>query len=297
MDFPLVCVLSILCVTVLTPSAAAFAEADTDEEVTKLLRQSTLAAQSGDIETAITLASDAITRFPKSTDAYDLRARLHAAKEEYRKSISDFSQVIKLNPKSPDAYDRRGDQYFKMGKFKEAIADYDRFLAFRPTFEPRHWRRGIAYYYAAKYVKGQKQFEGYQTFDSNDVENAVWRYLCMARHSDVKKARSTILKIGDDRRVPMRQVYELFAGNLKPDDVLNAAKAGDPPPDALNRRLFYAHLYLGLFYEVEKNVDLANKHIGLAAKEHRIGHFMWDVARVHAEVLRTTTRDLKKSDR
>ena len=144
----------------MTPSAATFAEDETDEEVTKLLRQSTLTAQSGDIETAITLASDAITRFPKSTDAYDLRARLHAAKEEYRKSISDFSQVIKLNPKSPDAYDRRGDQYFKTGKFKEAIADYDRFLAFRPTFEPRHWRRGIAYYYAAKYVKGQKQFEG-----------------------------------------------------------------------------------------------------------------------------------------
>jgi len=183
-----------------------------------------------------------------------------------------------------------------MGKFKKAVVDYDRFLERHPRYTPRHWRRGIAYYYTQQYVEGQKQFEGYQTFDSTDVENAVWRYLCMARKFDSEKARGELLKIGDDRRVPMRQIYELFAGNLKPDNVLTAARAGAPIPKVLNRQLFYAHLYLGLFYETERKMDLARKHM-FAAEEKRIGHFMWDVARVHADLFRRDSDEAQKNSR
>ena len=75
-----------------------------------------------------------------------------------------------------------------------------------------------------------------------------------------------------------------------PDDVLAAARAGDPQPEVLAGRLFYAHLYLGLFYEAAGNAELAKKYITLAADEKlrtsgRINTYMWDVARVHAERL------------
>jgi len=155
-----------------------------------------------------------------------------------------------------------------------------------PKREPWHWRRGISYYYAGEFEKGKKQFEGYQTVDSSDVENATWRYLCMARLSGAAEASKAILKIGDDRRVPMRQIYDLYAGKLKPEDVLKAATAGKPPPPALNMRLFYAHLYLGLYYEAAGREKLARKHLYKAADDHRIGHYMWDVAHVHANILR-----------
>ena len=94
-----------------------------------------------------------------------------------------------------------------------------------------------------------------------------------------------------DRRVPMRQIYELFAGNLKPKDVLAAATAGKLPKAQLNRQLFYAHLYLGLYYETERDKKRALMHLGKAANDYRIGHYMWDVARVHHELLR---KELKK---
>ena len=35
-----------------------------------------------------------------------------------------------------------------------------------------------------------------------------------------------MLKIGPDKRVPMRQVYDLYIGKLKPEDVFAAGEGG-----------------------------------------------------------------------
>ena len=191
------------------------------------------------------------------------------------------------------AFDRRGGLHFIAGRVKESVADFDMAVKLDPGREPWHWRRGISYYYVGEFEKGRKQFEGYQTVDSSDVENATWRYLCMARTAGTAAASKAILKIGDDRRVPMRQIYDLYAGKLKPEDVLKAARAGKPAPPALNMRLFYAHLYLGLYYEAAGKEELARKHLYKAADDHRIGHYMWDVAHVHANILRSKEKEKK----
>jgi lipoprotein NlpI len=172
-----------------------------------------------------------------------------------------------------------------LGHIEESIADFDRFIRLKPEQEPWHWKRGISYYYAGRWDEGKRQFEGYQTVDDNDVENAVWRYLCMARSSGVPAARDALLKIKQDPRVPMREIYALYAGKAQPADVLAAAQAGSPSEDQLNSRLFYAHLYLGLFYEVAGDTALAKEHLVTAAEKHKIGHYMWNVADVHARRL------------
>jgi lipoprotein NlpI len=218
--------------------------------------------------------------------AHLLRGRQLEAADKYADAVAEYGKAIALDPKLAEAYQFRGMGHFKMGKIAESIADFDKYIELVPKAKVSHWQRGISYYYAGRFEDGKKQFEGYQSFDSNDVENAVWRYLCMARKDGVAKARADILKIGDDRRLPMRQIYELFAGKLKPDDVLDAARAGDPGKEQLNRQLFYAHLYLGLYYETEGNAKQALDHLNRAADEHRIGHYMWDVARVHRDLLR-----------
>ena len=192
--------------------------------------------------------------------------------------------------KDADYYHQRGVANFKLGKFNESIADFDKQIELRPKDKISHWQRGISYYYAGRYDDGRQQFEGYQSFDSNDVENAVWRYLCMARKDGVAKARADLLKIGDDRRVPMKQIYDLFAGRMKPADVLAAAQAGNPSKNELNSRLFYAHQYLGLYYETEGNKKLALEHMAKATEDYRIGHYMWDVARVHRDLLLRGTK-------
>src|SRR5207249_4697522 len=115
-----------------------------------------------------------------------------------------------------------------------------------------------------QYDEGRRQFERYQDFQNNDVENAVWRYMCMARAAGIPKARQAMLKIGDDRRVPMRQIYEMFSGRLKPAEVLAAAKAGNPGKELLNRQLFYAHLYVGIQYDLEGDAAQALEHLNKA---------------------------------
>jgi lipoprotein NlpI len=83
----------------------------------------------------------------------------------------------------------------------------------------------------------------------------------------------------------MMAIYDLYRGTKKPEDVLVTAEAGQPLKTELNLRLFYAHLYIGLWHEAAGREAEAKKHI-LLAEEHKIGHYMWDVAHVHAERLR-----------
>jgi lipoprotein NlpI len=83
----------------------------------------------------------------------------------------------------------------------------------------------------------------------------------------------------------MSEVYRLFAGQAQPDEVLAAAIAGSPSPAQKNERLFYAHLYLGLYYEAAGDAGRAREHIERAARSHKIGHYMWNVADVHSRRL------------
>jgi lipoprotein NlpI len=239
----------------------------------------------GEAKEALALADKVIARDPRHAEAYVVRGEIHEALAQYPEAVKDYGRAVELDPKRADAYDRRGSAYFKLGEFAKSLADFDRYLELKPEQRPRHWRRGITCYYAKRFDEGRKQFEGYEQVDTNDVENAVWRYLCMVPVVGVDKARAAMLKIGKDPRVPMMEVYDLSRGKLKPADVLKAAEAGNPPADQLNRRRFYAHLYLGLYYESLGDGKRALEHLATAT-EHRIGHYMWDVARVHRDLLR-----------
>ena len=134
--------------------------------------------------------------------------------------------------------------------------------------------------------EGRRQFEGYQDYDSADVENAVWRFMCMVRSDGLKKAQDSMLKIGDDRRVPMRGIYELYIGKTTPDAVLAAAVKGELKSELKNQQLFYANLYLGIWFDLLGERAKALDHLNKAADDHRIGHYMWDVARVHRDWLK-----------
>jgi lipoprotein NlpI len=206
---------------------------------------------------------------------------------ELNKALADLNKQLDAHPRDADGYHERGCVHFKLGNFKESVRDFDRYLELKPERKAGHWQRGISCFYASQYEEGRKQFEGYQDFDSNDVENAVWRYMCMAKMSGTAKARREMLKVGDDRRVPMRQVYEMFKGNLTPAEVLAAARAAgsDNPGKEASRPLFYAHLYVGIYYDLEGDAASALAHLNKAAGKYRIGHYMGDVARVHRDVL------------
>lgn len=208
-----------------------------------------------------------------------------AQQQNYQQAIDLLDDVVQKDPKSAIAYYLRGRANFCVGNVKNSVADFDKYVQLDPKAESRQWERGISYYYAGEYEKGAKQFELYQTYHNQDVENSTWRYLCVAAKDGVAAAEKNMLPIEEDRRVPMMQIYELYRGKAKPEEVLTAVDIDKPEANEKNKRLFYAHLYLGLWYQAADKRELAKKHI-LAAEKHKIGHYMWDVAHVHADLLR-----------
>jgi len=213
-----------------------------------------------------------------------------ASQGKSAEAVEAATQALALSPRLADAYYLRGREHFRVGKIKESAADFDKYVELSPDLAPRQWERGITLYYAGRFADGAKQFEDYQTFDNRDVENSVWRYLCLAPDVGVAKARETMLPIDRDPRIPMMDVYELYRGHRSADEVLKAAQAGDPSPETLAGRLFYVHLYLGLFFEAQGDAAQSRKYITLAADKKladhpRINRYMWDVARIHFERL------------
>jgi len=205
-------------------------------------------------------------------------AQRHEEMGEHAQAIADYSQLLKLRPNSVGVLNRRGAEHFKLAHIKESLADFDRAVELNPAQAPYNWQRGIALYYAGRYEDGRKQFESHQTVNGNDVENAAWRYLCMARAKGVAAARAALLPIEGDVRVPMMQVYALYKGAGTVEDVMAAAGSGDSG-------LFYAHLYLGLYYEAAGNAKAAREHITQAA-QYKADNYMADVARVHLKLMK-----------
>jgi tetratricopeptide (TPR) repeat protein len=189
--------------------------------------------------------------------------------------LQHWNDIIRTKPNDANAYIRRGMVNFQLAKIDDSIQDFDRAEKLEPRLKPYLWQRGLSYYYAERFAEGAAQFELDLTVNAQDVEETVWRYLCIARLEGVASARNSLLVVKNDPRRIMRQVYQLYAGNSTPEDVLSVGKLEG------KRGNFYSHLYLGLYYEVENDLLLAREYIVKAADEYKIDDYMWHLAKVH----------------
>jgi lipoprotein NlpI len=189
-------------------------------------------------------------------------------------AASAFSVTAGQNPQ---AIMNRAVAAFEKGRFAESATAFDEVAKAVPDQAPQLWQRGIALYYAGRYDDCRRQFESHRTVNPADVENAAWHFLCVARGESPAKARAALLPVGPDARVPMREVYQMFRGTLTPEQVFSAA--GSQPA-----ALFYAHLYVGLYFEAQGMTARALEHIKIAAGDRfeREGGYMHMVAQVHA---------------
>jgi lipoprotein NlpI len=268
------------------PAWPAAAEDDNVKKAVMLLEQAGAAYEKGKPKEAISLADKAAALDPKNPAAYYLLGDAHRSLRQNDDAARNFRKVIELNPKFTPAYDKLGDALLKTGHFPEAVAAFDEYLKARPQDAPQHWRRGIALYYAGKFAEGKKQFELHRTVNPEDVENSAWHYLCNARATSPKQARAELIPVTKDPRVPMKQVLELFAGKLKPQDVLDAAEQAKLKDEDRKDARFYANLYVGLYYESEGDSQKALEHLTDAVEKYKIGDYMWDVADAHLKQLK-----------
>ena len=192
-----------------------------------------------------------------------------------------FALVLAVHvfAQSPQSVFDRAVADFENGRIAESVEGFDNLAELIPALAPQLWQRGIALYYAGRFADCRAQFESHLTVNPSDVENAAWHFLCVARAGSPDEAREALLPVGPDRRPPMVEIYEMFRGALTPEQVLEAADEGP-----LSR--FYAHLYIGLYFEANGNDEGALEHIRTAAADRYVsGGYMHTVARVHLGIL------------
>ena len=164
-------------------------------------------------------------------------------------------------------------------------AGFNEVAALVPRAAPQLWQRGIALYYVGRYQDCREQFESHRLVNPNDVENAAWHFLCVARADSADAALAALLPVGPDSRAPMREIYEMFRGELAPEEVMAAGERATGRGRASG--LFFAHLYVGLYHEALGSDADARVHLEAAADARYApaGGYMHMVARVHVEQL------------
>ena len=215
------------------------------------------------------------------------KGNLNAAIEHLESllKVNDLNQELKERARglAARALQSRAEESFRQARIRQAIADFDRRIQLQPNEEAGNWQRGIAYYYAGEYEKGASQFALHKTVNPQDVENAAWHFLCLARgpKGSIDKARKSLINVTSDSRVPMTQIQQMFAGTLPPEKVLAAGT------EAGGAAKFYADLYVGLYYEALHRDAESLRLLKLAADNPSAKeNYMGDVARVHV-LLRT----------
>lgn len=183
---------------------------------------------------------------------------------------------------SPGELMKSATELFFAGKARESAEQFDKLAQLRPAQMPYLWQRGLALYYADRFKDGRQQFEEHQKVNSNDVENAAWHFICVAKAENIETARKALIPIAGDSRVPMKEVHDLLAGKSTVEAVLKAAEAGEG--DDLRNHRCYAHLYLGLYFEALGDAAKAKEHMTKAAVDFKMDHYMGQTAQAHLKV-------------
>ncbi len=218
----------------------------------------------------------------------------------WEKQVAELTEQIKQEPDRVGFYSRRADAYFYLAQFDKSVADYQKMVELDKNLDKSHWRRGIAWFYAKNYKQAAHQFEIYDSFDNVDRENGIWRFFSQARAYGLKKARQGLLKYKKDDREPFPSVYKLFSETIKPEAILANIKAAKISDTEREKRYFYAHLYIGLDHSIHKRDAKAVEHLRQAVANKwgpRAGfgpHYMWQVGRLHYELLVAQKKKTKK---
>jgi len=226
----------------------------------------------------------------QGSDRQDLRQvyqQYHetSVKGDYTKAVEILTESFKTHPdREVTNIQLRGELYFMNAQIKEAVNDFDFYNKRQPSSAPQNWQRGLALYYAKEFKKGVEQFELHQKVNPNDVENAVWHFLCMTKWKGVKEARKNLIAIEGDSRVPMKEIHDLFSGAGTVEQVFEAAKDGRPEIRAAHN--YYANVYVGLYFDALGENKKAAEYMKRAADNSPFPKnvLMGQVARVHQVV-------------
>jgi len=236
---------------------------------------------------AACVAQDPPAKRVRPTEPDSINATLNRADAELRQGNAGAARRIATEVAGELSGDphrlETADILLRSGAVKQAVDLFDAHIKSRPQSKPFLWQRGIALFFVQRYADGAEQFEVHRSVNPNDVENAAWHFLCVAKDDSPDKARQLVLPAPGDPRIPMEEVLAMLRhGRTQP--VIERMESLPPGSTARRSAEFYGHFYLGLYADALGDAQQAKSHLRQAV-EHADRNYMGDVARVYAKHL------------
>jgi lipoprotein NlpI len=209
--------------------------------------------------------------------------------EKFADELKTLDAALVSSPDAVPILSQRGDRHLFLGHFPQAVADYERMIALDASQDAPHWRLGIAYYFTGQFAKSAKQFEKYHAYDGHDRENGIWKFLAQEKADGLEKARAEMLSYTKFDREPFPSLYEMFAGQKSPAELLAEITRKGLEDDT--QVVFFGNYYAGLDEAIlghrARGLELLEKAVSLPQARAGGGPgYMWQVARLHWERLR-----------
>ncbi|MBI5251564.1 MAG: tetratricopeptide repeat protein [Desulfomonile tiedjei] len=101
--------------------------------------------KAGKLKEAVEVYTEAITKNPKSPEAYNWRGMAYEDQGDLAKALADFDKALELSNNYGDAYNNRGEVYRKQNKLVEAMNDYRRATELEKNFAEPHYNMALIF--------------------------------------------------------------------------------------------------------------------------------------------------------
>lgn len=157
-----------------------------------------------DLQKAISLYNEALSRNPTSQEIYLHRAEAYQSLGDCAAAIADCNKVLGLTPKNGDAFKLRAECLQDEGNTAGAVADYKRAIKYRPTL-----RRTINVQLAEMNVKNGVTFPEL----ANDEDFLMWRSFFFVADKEFElaiKDLKTLIRIDSNNSTAYYKIGDIY---------------------------------------------------------------------------------------
>ncbi len=146
------------------------------------------ALQGGDVQTAVSLLSQAIKAEPDNYRYYNDRGVAYKRLGDFEKALSDYANALKIKPNYTHALNNRGVLYLQQGNYDKAIQDFRAALKQEGLKGKLHTNLGIALARKGDYQSAIKEFESAVSFRPVDDRSFLFMAESLEKVGEKDKA-------------------------------------------------------------------------------------------------------------